>query len=58
MEAGLVEEVKNLQLYQHLNALQTVGYSEIFDYFEWKNIFSRSDIEISKQIPGNMPNGR
>ena len=31
--AGLVEEVKALQAVQHLNALQTVGYREIFDYF-------------------------
>ncbi|MEP7144867.1 MAG: tRNA (adenosine(37)-N6)-dimethylallyltransferase MiaA [Ferruginibacter sp.] len=29
---GLPEEVKDLQCYQHLNALQTVGYREIFDH--------------------------
>lgn len=29
---GLVEEVKGLQAYQNLNALQTVGYTEIFNY--------------------------
>jgi tRNA dimethylallyltransferase len=33
---GLVQEVKNLQPYQRLNALQTVGYSEIFDYLNGK----------------------
>lgn len=35
--AGLVEEVKSLQAYQHLNALKTVGYSEIFRFLnkEW-----------------------
>ena len=33
MEAGLLEEVKNLVLYKNLNALQTVGYKELFDYF-------------------------
>ena len=33
---GLVQEVKNLQLYYQLNALQTVGYSEIFDYLDGK----------------------
>lgn len=32
IEAGLIEEVKGLQQYSHLNALNTVGYSEIFDY--------------------------
>jgi tRNA dimethylallyltransferase len=33
MEAGLLEEVKSLTDYQHLPALQTVGYSELFSYF-------------------------
>jgi len=32
IEAGLVEEVKSLQPLQQLNALQTVGYKEVFDY--------------------------
>lgn len=32
MEAGLLEEVKNLVPYKNLNALQTVGYAELFDY--------------------------
>ena len=32
MQAGLREEVRSLVPYQHLNALQTVGYKEIFDY--------------------------
>ncbi len=30
---GLVEEVKSLLPHQHLNALQTVGYKELFAYF-------------------------
>ena len=29
---GLLDEVKTLIPYQHLNALQTVGYKELFDY--------------------------
>ena len=33
MEAGLLDEVAQLQHFQSLNALQTVGYSELFDYF-------------------------
>jgi tRNA dimethylallyltransferase len=32
--AGLVEEVKKLVPYKHLNALQTVGYAEMFDYLD------------------------
>jgi tRNA dimethylallyltransferase len=36
IEAGLVEEVKRLFPYKHLNALQTVGYAEIFDYLDGK----------------------
>ena len=34
IEAGLVEEVKSLLPYKNLNALQTVGYAEIFDYLD------------------------
>ena len=30
---GLFQEAHNLLPYQHLNALQTVGYTEIFSYF-------------------------
>lgn len=33
-DAGLVEEATALYPYRHLNALQTVGYQEIFDYLE------------------------
>lgn len=33
MEKGLVDEVRSLIPYQHLNALQTVGYKELFQYF-------------------------
>lgn len=37
LQEGLIEEVKQLQNYQHLNALKTVGYTEIFRYLsnEW-----------------------
>jgi tRNA dimethylallyltransferase len=30
---GLADEVKNLLPYRHLNALNTVGYKELFEYF-------------------------
>ena len=36
IEAGLVEEVKSLLPYRNLNALQTVGYSEIFEHLDGK----------------------
>lgn len=31
---GLIDEAKNLHKHKHLNALQTVGYKELFEYFE------------------------
>jgi tRNA dimethylallyltransferase len=36
MEAGLEAEVRGLYDKRHLNALQTVGYRELFDYIEGK----------------------
>ena len=36
VEDGLVEEVRNLYPKRELNALQTVGYRELFDYFDGK----------------------
>ena len=33
---GLLEEAKELYPNKHLNALQTVGYRELFDYFDGK----------------------
>ena len=37
MKAGLLEEVKGLLPYRHHNALQTVGYKELFDYLDGKH---------------------
>lgn len=34
IEAGLIEEVKNVKEYRNLTALQTVGYKEVFDYLD------------------------
>ncbi|AOM78144.1 tRNA (adenosine(37)-N6)-dimethylallyltransferase MiaA [Pedobacter steynii] len=34
MAAGLLDEVKGLQSYRKYNALNTVGYSELFDYMD------------------------
>lgn len=36
IQEGLEAEVRSLQPWQHLNALQTVGYTELFDYFKGK----------------------
>jgi tRNA dimethylallyltransferase len=47
IEAGLVEEVKKLLPYKHLNALQTVGYAEIFDYLDGKTSLKEA-IELMK----------
>ena len=37
MEAGLLNEVNSLLPFQHLNALQTVGYTELFEYLNGKS---------------------
>ena len=34
VENGLIEEAKQLHQHKELNALQTVGYRELFEYFE------------------------
>ena len=36
MENGLLEEARALYPHRHLNALQTVGYQELFDHFDGK----------------------
>ena len=38
MEHGLLEEVKSVEQYKHLNSLNTVGYKELFAHLqgEWK----------------------
>lgn len=36
MEAGLLEEVRSLLPYRDANALQTVGYAELFDHLDGK----------------------
>ena len=34
LEEGLLIEAQNMMPYKHLNALQTVGYKELFSFFE------------------------
>ena len=48
MEKGLLQEVTALQDEQDNNALQTVGYKELFSYFEEKSSLAEA-IELIKQ---------
>ncbi len=48
MQEGLLQEVTALQPYKHLNALQTVGYRELFDYLEGSISLDKA-IELIKQ---------
>ncbi|NVO18368.1 MAG: tRNA (adenosine(37)-N6)-dimethylallyltransferase MiaA [Bacteroidetes bacterium] len=34
IENGLIDEARELYIYKHLNALNTVGYKELFEYFD------------------------
>jgi tRNA dimethylallyltransferase len=45
---GLVEEARQLYAHRHLNALQTVGYRELFDYFDGKTTLETAVEEIKK----------
>ncbi|TNJ43061.1 tRNA (adenosine(37)-N6)-dimethylallyltransferase MiaA [Tamlana fucoidanivorans] len=47
IDEGLIDEVKSLLPYKHLNALNTVGYKEIFKYLEgeWDLDFAISEIK-------------
>jgi len=47
MQEGLIEEAKNLYSYKSLNALNTVGYKELFNYFDglWTLDFAISEIK-------------
>ena len=48
VEQGLIEEVRSLMPYRHLNALSTVGYSELFDYLDDKTDLNTA-INLIKQ---------
>ncbi|WP_066440904.1 tRNA (adenosine(37)-N6)-dimethylallyltransferase MiaA [Chryseobacterium sp. CCH4-E10] len=47
IEKGLLEEAKSLEKFKHLTALNTVGYAELFKYFdgEWDLDFAVSEIK-------------
>lgn len=48
IEKGLVEEAEQLLLYRECNALQSVGYEELFDYFDNKITLPKA-IELIKR---------
>ena len=48
MEMGLLEEAERLYPYRELNALQTVGYKELFDYIDGKISLDFAISEIKK----------
>ena len=49
MDEGLLEEVRELIPYRHMNALNTVGYKELFDYMDEKLSLN----EAVEQIKGH-----
>ena len=48
MDEGLLAEAEKLLPFRHLNALQTVGYKELFDYFDGKISLDHAVAEIKK----------
>jgi tRNA dimethylallyltransferase len=46
IENGLIDEAKALHPYKHLNALQTVGYRELFRYFEGRHNLEEAVLDI------------
>jgi tRNA dimethylallyltransferase len=48
MAEGLLEEAQQLHPHRHLKSLQTVGYQELFDYFDGLHSLDRA-VELIKQ---------
>jgi len=48
IEQGLTEEARSLLAYRSLNALQTVGYKELFDHFDAKTSLVNAIEEIKR----------
>ena len=44
-DEGLLEEARGVYPYKELNALQTVGYAELFDHFD-----GRHDLDEAKRL--------
>ncbi len=52
MEEGLLEEARQVYPFRHLNSLNTVGYKELFNYFdgEWTLPFAVEKIKQNSRI--------
>jgi len=52
MEEGLEEEARRVLPYRHLNSLNTVGYKEMFNYFDgiWTRDFAIEKIQQNSRI--------
>lgn len=48
IEAGLEDEVRSVNEYRYLQSLQTVGYSELFNYFD-KEITFKEAVDLIKR---------
>lgn len=48
MQGGLLKEAEELLPFRHLNTLQTVGYKELFDYFDGKLSLEKAIENIKK----------
>lgn len=54
IDEGLVDEVRSLTQYRGLAALQTVGYKEIFDWFDFRDGLVTAE-GYGPQTPGDGP---
>ena len=52
VEAGLIEEARSVLPFRHLNALNTVGYKELFQYFDgqWTLDFALEKIRRNTRV--------
>lgn len=48
MKFGFLEEAQECYYYRHLNALQTIAYNDIFNYFDGEISFEKAIEEIKK----------
>ena len=58
MQEGLLKEAETLFPYRHLNALQTVGYKELFDFIEGKTLYNSRQVSLPKTIEEIKKNTR
>lgn len=52
IQNGLLKEAENLLPFRHYNALQTVGYQELFDYFDGKTNLEKA-VQLIQQHSRN-----